>query len=606
MSKKKHKKNNNQNKPNLNENPNNQEELLEEKDEELTESLEDNNALEEIDDSEKLEEESLEEEEEDKLEEPVDSKVDASEETEEVKEDALEETKEPKEEETQDNEDKEESEPIEEAEENVEQKEEESEPIEEVEENVEPKEEESIVSEEEDKEDSSEEEKNKEEGLEPEEETEEAKEEDTTLESELDDVVEDDEVNKAKKKKKPIVVPIGSEKAYKEALEPLERIDGKYKIIDYLDSGYPFFEYDLLDVLRSDLEKCEDSDFEMLFNKVISTELAKNNEAIAMFVYFATEKDFSFSASQLLGNLPNLTLDIVYYYVALNALKYNNKQILNEFSSNIKSIDSRSFTLPLLNIHRKYRTYLLYDADDAYKSFKKVNALYKRLRRKLTEEQKRVILRDIFDIYGLSTFKKYAGGVAFYDKNQDNLDDTNKEYALLRIAHNFLIHFEFKKASKIYERILSFTSDTYNATINLMLSKNKVRIYGELTSKQKYYNTEEFNQIKDLAVKYNNKAYTDRFDKLISEITSQERYETEYKMGQIRRIVSGFCYVLMVIILILGFLIHMKSLILTEGILALIIIGVQFLTIRLKKRLVPIIVFSAIAIVFFILSIILI
>ena len=139
-----------------------------------------------------------------------------------------------------------------------------------------------------------------------------------------------------------------------------------------------------------------------------------------------------------------------------------------------------------------------------------------------------------------------------------------------------------------------------------MLAKNNVRIYGELTTKLKYYETEEYKKIQDLAVEYNLKAYTDRFERLINEIKSQERYETEYKMGQIRRIVSGFCYVLMVITLILGFFIKMKSLILAEGIMALIVIGIQFLTIRLKKRLIPIIVFSSIAILIFILSIILI
>ena len=399
-------------------------------------------------------------------------------------------------------------------------------------------------------------------------------------------------------------------KDYEEKLEALDKIEGKYRIFDYIESGYPFNRYDLIDVLRSDLEKCIDEDFESIFHLIVNTELIRDNEVVGMFVYFAVANKYEFNLEKILNSLPEIEMDIVYYYAALNAIRYNeknrNKKLIEEFATNLRSINRKSVALGLFTYHKKYRVYQLYDADDSYKAFKKISALYKKILSKGTPKEKRLVLKDIFDIYGLTSYKKYDKGIIFYDKCESNLDDDLKEYALLRIAHNFLIHFEFSKAIKTYEKILSFTSDKFNAKAGLMLANNKVRIYGELNGKLKYYDTEEFKDLLNEAVKNNLKAYTDRFLTLINEIKSQERYELEYKMGQIRRIVSGFCYVLMVMTLILGFFIKMKPLIITEGILAAIIIGIQFLTIRLKKRLIPIIIYSSIAIVFFILSIILI
>ena len=121
-----------------------------------------------------------------------------------------------------------------------------------------------------------------------------------------------------------------------------------------------------------------------------------------------------------------------------------------------------------------------------------------------------------------------------------------------------------------------------------------------------YYNTNEFIILKNTCIEYNNPAYTDRFLKLVNDIKSQVRYELEFNMSQIRRIVTGFSFVFMVIILILGIFIKMKSLKITEGLLFLIIAGIQFLTTRLKKNLIQIIVISSIAFVLFLLSLILI
>ena len=413
----------------------------------------------------------------------------------------------------------------------------------------------------------------------------------------------EEEPKEKKKKEEKVVVPVGGGVKPDEFLADLDKITGEYRIFDYIDSGYPFFEYDLIDVLRSDLEKVTNEDFEKIFNEVLNSDLIRNYEVVGMFIYFAKAKNFDFGAKGILNKLPNINNELTYYYASLNAIHYNNKQLVSDFKLDLQHSE---FAENLLVFHKKYKVYKFFDSDDAYKSLKKIIGLYKRKAKKLAENEKRVILRDIFDIYGLSAYPKYADGLSFYEKNQDVLDNKDKEYALLRLGHNFVIHFEFKKAIKTYERILTFTADSYNAHINLMLAKNNVRIYGELTTKVKYYETEDFKEIRDLAVEFNNKAYTDRFARLIDEIKEQDRYETEYKMGQVRRIVSGFCYVLMVIILVLGFFIKMKELIIAEGILAAIIIGVQFLTLKLKKRLVPIIVFSAIALAFFILSIILI
>ena len=383
--------------------------------------------------------------------------------------------------------------------------------------------------------------------------------------------------------------------------------DCKMKISEYIESGYQFFEYDLLDVLRNDIVNNEPSDLDSIFEYILTTDFARNHEVIGMFMYFATTGKYSLTPEMIISSLPNdVKYNSVYYFAALNALKYyskENKSILDTFVVRLSGKDDTGYA-KLLKVHKKYRVYSLFDHDQSYKSLKTVKGLYNKYRKKDTELAN-YIIRDVFDIYGLSFYKKYKKGLKYFTKISSDINNTIKEYCLLRVAHNYLIHYEFKKATKIYESVAKIATDKYNATLYLMLAKSKVRIFGELAGKRDFKNTDEYKQIRNTAIELNIPAYTDRFDNQIKSIKSQERYETEYNFGQVRRMITGFAFTFLILTIILDFFIVLPGLKIFESILAAAIVGIQFLTLHLKRRLVPLIICSAFAVILLVLAFIL-
>ena len=405
--------------------------------------------------------------------------------------------------------------------------------------------------------------------------------------------------------KKEAEVIENNESEAKEENNNISNSSDKYKVEKYLRSQNYFSFLELQELLIKEIEE-DNVNIINLYETVSRYETSKKYNIFGLFYYYAMEKSIDLR-SQLDSELSEYDLNTIYFNACKFAIKKKNEEIYKELTLLIKSNDLNSIYLDIIQVYHRNNVSTFSEDDRSYNQGVKLAKLLKSRKNKLNANEFNCLFLAVMESFGNPYNEDIKKGTKIFNSYSENVNEEICSYALILLGVNYILHYEYDKAEKLFKTI----GDKYWFEVgkNRLLIKNKVRTFEDLKVSKPYKDSEEYKNLENKSLSTNDPAVIERFNEFANGLDNIK----DLRKGRLYENIRKSVYVLSFVIYTLSFLVnhYIKTigLMIINILCALAIMGITLLYPNIfknfKKHLVKVIVFGSIGLVLILLAIIL-